>query len=600
MVFTPIAVEKGIIMKKIILLIKRFVKAAFYAFIFAMIAWYSYSHFINNKNVTFPPEKPIPKVTTSQNTTLNHERDTPPKPAKKLKYLPRSDRLIVGISESPLNINPFMPERYVEKVITDLVYAPLVCIKKPSGIPQEAFENVLISNITANKNQEGIMNLMLHDHIPLHGSSKQLEISDIQYTVDSIQHIKNNPYQKNNISIYSQEPNNNIIRIKVGYPLVGIDKQESLQQYLTFPIVPKNTLRSIHQIVSTNYDIQQQISGAGPYQFENYDQSSNIISLKRFKNYLSQKKSIPQPVLRIEFHYRDIHETIIKSFKEGRMHIVLDYFGKPIDEPKNLVLKLDPFLNSFTCLAFNFRQNDFLKLFQSSYFRDTVAACMNEKVRRTFHKKYPGKSMYVIDELHNRYLQNHIYRHDRKIDNNTIPERAERIFSDVRLKQFKYKTIYIHYEGCKPEAYVSLAQSIQESLNRGFRGYLEFKVIPTSTAREWNSLTVHQRSFHMILFTYCFGVNGKILNPLFFSENDHFNLTGKRIQIRYKHGELDYDNFLLKINKELPVIMLGSFMRYNLFNSQELITPWNDPQREDRSALINSPLFYRAWEWQWK
>ncbi|CAN2040592.1 hypothetical protein GMMP15_180026 [Candidatus Magnetomoraceae bacterium gMMP-15] len=511
----------------------------------------------------------------------------------------QTKELTVGISELPLNFNPFMARRYIEKIISNLVYAPLIGLKYNTVNPKKSFQPVLAENIRADKNNRGIIHISLKNNIPIHNKSGSIGGEDIKYTLEGISRIPTNPYNRNKISLLDRE---NKLDIKVGYPPVGKGKEELLRRYLTFPVVPDEAFSSFDEQVDTDIEIKEKIKGPGSYELEEYDNNNNKIIMQRFKEYIGQNSENENSIFNIVFNFRDKYGDIITSFKDGKFHILLDYFGEPLTGSSNYVRKPDPTLNSFTCLAFNFRQNKFRDLIYSNNFREIVAACMDDSNVRDIFNEYPGKSMHLIDEPLNRYIKKDVYKHDIKIKEKKLKDRITMLFKDERLKKYKYKQIRIYYESFKP-VYERLAGKAAKSLNKAFRGYLEFKAVPVPSPNQWFDLTFSTRNFTMVLYTHYFGVNRVIMNTEFFKNNNQINLTGKRISLRKnKYGEIDYDNFLLKVNTDLPVVVIGMFNRYNIINSQDIIAPWNDPEidPDEQEALKNSPLFYRVWGWKWK
>ncbi|CAN2045282.1 hypothetical protein GMMP13_170023 [Candidatus Magnetomoraceae bacterium gMMP-13] len=514
----------------------------------------------------------------------------------------QTKELTVGISELPLNFNPFMARRYIEKIISNLIYAPLIGLKYNTVDPKKSFQPVLAENIRADKNNRGIIHISLKNNIPIHNKPGSIGIEDIKYTLEGISRIPTNSYNRNKIRILDRE---NKLDIQVDYPPVGKGKEELLRRYLTFPVVPDKAFRSFDEQVDTDIEIKEKIKGPGPYELEEYDNNNNKIIMQRFNEYIGHNSENENSIFNIVFNFRDKYGDIITSFKDGKFHILLDYFGEPLTAltgSSNYVRKPDPTLNSFTCLAFNFRQNKFRDLIYSNNFREIVAACMDDSNVRDIFNEYPGKSMHLIDEPLNRYIKKDVYKHDIKIKEKKLKDRITMLFKDERLKKYKYKQIRIYYESFKP-VYERLAGKAAKSLNKAFRGYLEFKAVPVPSPNQWFDLTFSTRNFTMVLYTHYFGVNRVIMNTEFFKNNNQINLTGKRISLRKnKYGEIDYDNFLLKVNSDLPVVVIGMFYRYNIINSQDIIAPWNDPEidPDEQEALKNSPLFYKVWDWKWK
>ena len=504
----------------------------------------------------------------------------------------KQNNITVAISEMPLTFNPFMSRRYIEKVITGIIYSSILTIKYPTGKPEEEYPPELVKAIEVSHDDQSIINMVIKDNISTHKNTN-ITIDDIHYSISAINEIESNDYHLNNISLYNEK--NNAFSLQINYPKYYDGKR--LYQYLTFHIVPKGFLNNISSLINTNTEIQKQIVGSGPYSFEIYDENSNKIMLKRFANYINNSLQIANPISKIEFHFRDKYKDIINSFEKKEFQILLDHFGTPPLMNTPIVNKVDPALNSFTCLAFNFRPNPFIELINNTLFREIVASCMNKKVRQIFNV-YPGKSMYLLDEPQDRTALNKVYKHDLKkaVD---IKKMIDTLFEGETIKKFMDKSINIYYQGYKP-VYERLADQIARNLKEYFGYYLSFNPKPLSSPKEWNDMVNIDRDFSLLLYTYYFGFGEKriINNMLFFDlKNDRFNITGYPIE--YQNN---YERYLLKVNEDIPVVVLGRFIRTNYINNVAFITPWNDPNIPEceREALKCTPLFYNVWEWYWK
>ena len=325
-----------------------------------------------------------------------------------------SRELAVGISEMPLNFNPFLEQRYVGKIITYLLYSSIVNLRYPHSDQRIMFEHDLADKVDYMTDRKGSMMIVLKPNIFIHDNNGTLDIYDIKQTVDMISKVPQNTYKRNKMSVVEMNQANHSLVLKIGYPSVIKQRGDQLRRYLTFPIVPSGTIKEKDVIkpIDNNAAVQKYIKGSGPYTLKNFDESINKITLQRFPNYKGMKLDRKGFIDNITFNFRVKHADTINAFKSGNFQILLNHFGTPLSNSPDIVFKPDPSLNSFTCLAFNFNGNDFIELINKNAFREIVASCIDKNFKKTTFEEFPGKSMYLIDEPLKSMIKRDIFKYD--------------------------------------------------------------------------------------------------------------------------------------------------------------------------------------------
>jgi len=507
-----------------------------------------------------------------------------------------SKDLIVGINDLPINFNPFMQKKYIEKIISSLVYASIVSKKGKFNDPIYSYEPYLAESVQADSQKQGQMNISLHNVIPIHNSKKHLGYEDFLYTIKGINFLKDHPYHINQMEVKKQDKRN--LNIIINHPKVAPKKGEKLRKYLTFPIVAKGYINNYTDSINSNNSLKA-IKGAGPYELSSFETKTNKIFLTRFFQFLGKKYVKNDSIRKLAFYYRDINTDLYNAFQTGVVHILLNNVSFQLPEySSNIIYNDDVSLNSVTCLAFNFKRNKYYDLISDQRFRDLVASCMNKDVREVFKGIYPGKIMYLLDEPHSKQK---ICYHD-LMDPSKREEKIKNLFNDEKIKKMLEHTgkpieIEVYYEDYL-ETISILADKVIKSLEI-FHDFIIFKEKPVSTNKTWDEI-VHNKKFTIMIYTHYFGANREIMNTNFFSGNENFNLTGYKINPFNKDGDLDYDKFLIEVNSKLPVIALGQFIRYNLINMKNLRTSGQTSyDQNEEKEFKNSSIFYGVWDWRW-
>jgi len=373
--------------------------------------------------------------------------------------------------------------------------------------------------------------------------------ADVAYSVNQINQAPDNRFYEHKL-----EYKNN--RIRVNYPKAAFNKSGAA---LTFPLIKVNQLN--HEMI---------IKGADNLNAYNQG-TTGIYSLKNIQQYTVELKGRTDPQLPpINFKVDILWDHFFNNIMKGKVHVGLNVNGDIMNQiPKIGSYRLEETvdLNSFTYFGFNYNSK-------------------NEKIRKIFKKEFRFRHAFayavsstpaVKDLLYNfGDSMNHTFDTMRIMDDEPtdymyiIPGKVRgHVLSNIQNDPVTMRILF--------RADLLFTQEkmdqIVNSLNSIFsEAKINFRTIRAPKLSEF----ISQKSsgnFEIIFDTFVFGQNKlryiEFMNP----ENSRVNYLNCRFFhedeiITYKNDIEQRDDFLIKVNKWLPVFVVGTFRSLNVISTQ--------------------------------
>jgi len=456
----------------------------------------------------------------------------------------QDNEIIFGTTQTINNLNPFTYTTYPAELIIQLTTERLIQ-KVCEGEGDREYRPVV---------QKTLMRGIQRDYNPLESmyflninSKSNIHMHDIAYTIKQINLSPMNRFHQYHLFFVSDI-------IKIENPRKARFSKAAMT--LTFPIIKNNSL---------NY--QAPISGKDHIQIYN-NATTGIYKLDVFeRNEIKLSARRPeQPAIPLTFKINNTNEQFIKKLLSKKIHVGLNVNGVLMNKLKgDYRFETTDDLNSFTYFGFNYNtENRRIKwLFsRNCEFRKAFAfAVGNASIVKKTLSQYGTTMRHTFDHMRivdDRYTPPISYI-------NCVPGKITRF---VRaLYQPEEITLRLL---CSPNLIFpwNSLKALIHALNKiFFPANIHFRLLLMSYTSEFQHIKTN-RDFEIIFDTFVFGQNKlryiEFMNP----ENPMFNFLGCNTfsthEIKkYKHKIEKRDGFLLKINRELPVFVLGRFPYYN-------------------------------------
>jgi len=473
----------------------------------------------------------------------------------------QSNGIVFHTSQSINNLNPFSYRTYPEELIIQFTTDKLIhqlCTRSKDH------SKGFIPGIQISK--------CLHDDYNKNASIFDININkksdinkkDIADTIDKINQTSFNRYSGHQLILKDN-------KIKINNPEKAAFSTAGAA--LTFPIIKANKIFP-----------QTSISGKDDIDLFN-KATTGRYCLKDFQQFAVELKGRNNTCSPLTFNIDVLWEHFSKNIMADKVHIGLSVSGQLLRDIKRLGkyrLEETDDLNSFTYFGFNYniglndsestknetkrsRINRVLKLFANIDFRQAFAfsVCSNDAVRDFFARDATPF--------------NHTFDSFRGDENHSIIDYTKEIPGKInkyirRIKQSEKVMLRILYRADMTFTQDKM-DTIIETLNNNFVGSnISFRGI---NAFHLSQFSAKKKSldFDIILETYVYGQNKlryiEFMNP----DNKSTNFLGckffttEQISV-YKKIIEKRDDFLLKVNRKLPVFVLGSFLIKNVISTQ--------------------------------
>jgi len=459
--------------------------------------------------------------------------------------------IYLGTAQWVDNLNPFTYTSYPAELIIQFSTIRLiqhVCtgsdIEAYRAIVQKKFNQYTIEDIY--KPLDSQFHLDLNKDYGIH-------YQDINYSLEQIKKSPINRYHEHDMAFLG-----NIIEIE--HPRSALfDKAAAA---LTFPIIKHNTLLDYSTEIKGNDHINVYNSfTTGIYQLSSF----NISEIK-----LTNRKPDPD-IHPLTFKIDTKWEIFFKNLLDKKVHIGLSVSGDLMDRLKDSYqLEETDDLNSFTYFGFNYRPNNprakrIRKLFQDIEFRQAFAfAIASNNSMKELVNTYGNNMRYTFDAM--RRIKG------MKPSVDYSGNMGQKVSRFVRaLYQPDELTLRILY---RPGLIFSAdhLKDLKNALDAQFEAAnIRFKLISAPVASEFEDKK-EKKNFEIIFDTYVYGQNKlryiEFMNP----ENKKINFLSCHLfepeEIKnYKEKVEKRDEFLLRVNRELPVFVLGRLSNKNAIST---------------------------------
>jgi len=455
-----------------------------------------------------------------------------------------NDAIIFGTMQKIGNLNPFSYTSYPAELIVKFTTERLikrVCYDYYS--PQRGYMPVLINHEKLFQCYDTNASLFY-----LTEMKKGISFLDIYYSIKQINRTPFNRYHKHILRFYKN-------KIRITYPeKAAFSKAASA---LTFPIIKTEKLTPKHLIIENGDIMVYNTATTGLYCLK---------SIHPNKVELEGRNQYYRPLIFKIFYS---WEQFIKNIIKGKIHVALGISTNSILQ----VFEFDQYsleetddLKSFTYFGFNYNtpNSRIRKLFGKLEFRKAFAfaTCKDSDIR---------EKLYTYGETNDHTFDHILSMRNYPIDYMYAPSGIIEgyIQSNIQAEDI---TIHIMF---KPDFIFGqqLFNSVIRKLNHLFlQARIQFKPYVVHDVNEFDKMKKN-RNFEMIFDTFTYGQNQlryiEFLNP----ENSESNFLNCNI---FKYNEIQKykkkmelrDEFLLRINKELPVFVLGTFKRMNAISKR--------------------------------
>ena len=498
-------------------------------------------------------------------------------------------QLVIGTDLWIGNINPFFYDTYPAHLIVEFTTESLLELKCIEGEEKKVYEpgchvpqSTLLYKDYDQDQSEFYANL--------EDSPTGLNYQDLKFTIEQIQMVKHNLFHPNELKYHEQQhPQRKLVAINhpsnANWPLAFLA--------LTFPVV-KEGLPHDREVSSRSDDHISDYNQhtTGPYSLESA--SSNLLELERRRD--DAFSSMP-----VVFKWYDLTRLYVDAITKGEIDIGLSLAGEIQDalvsQGHKMVETVD--LNSFTYFGFNFETKHKKKseMIRDIYFRRAFAyAVASSTTVSNKVETFNAKKNYTFDNmlLGDHDAKNHMYHYEiTPFDKAVQRIKCEYLDVQPRKKNVRF-SILVRYDSIFGGPHF---ESIEKDLKDAFEeGGISFEIKPCPTSHQFEAAKKNG-DFDIIFDTFYFGRNKtkyiEFLNP----ENDELNFLKcqmfSREQIMlYKSDPLKIDQFLLKVNQDLPVFVIGAFHYKNA------ISPKVKKKEEDKCATGREAAFFRVENWE--
>ena len=456
-----------------------------------------------------------------------------------------NSELIIETAQWVDNLNPFTYSAYPAELIVQLTTQRLiqhVCTGSEDGAYRAVIQKPDRYGIRRNyKHFESKFYLKLDARSGIH-------LHDIGYTLEQIQMSPMNRYHEHGLSFVSD-------LIEIENPKNAIFDKAAVA--LTFPIIRNVSLNYQTPVSGNDHITAYNSATTGIYKISSFQMHKIALNTRHPSQHASP----------LTFQIDDKWELFLKNMLDDKVHVGLSVNGdlkKKVASDSNYTLEETDDLNSFTYFGFNYdTDNKKIQrlLLQNNEFRLAFAfAVANSNVVGERLKIFGSPMYHTFDTM--RIVDgmappiSYIGRVDAKI------ARFIRALSQPDVIKLRIL--------CRPGLIFSLGhlKQIVYSLNSTFgAANIQFRLIAAPIASEFNKKKKN-KDFEIIFDTFVYGQNKlryiEFMNP----NNKRVNFLGcKAFSDRdiktYKQKIEKRDEFLLRVNREVPVFVLGKFRNYN-------------------------------------
>ena len=457
--------------------------------------------------------------------------------------------IVIGTAQWIDNLNPFTYKAYPAELIVQFTTERLiqqVC----KGNENNAYRPIIHESPGRLSKAYDLLQSKFSLNLK---SNTQINTLDIKFTLQQIENTIMNRYHD-----YEMKFVPDLIDIKK----LKNTNFESAAKALTFPIIKKviedkKLIFTYKSPVNTNDHIEAYNKvTTGIYQLDS--KQENQIRLSSRHQFQS---AIPLTV-----NIEDELQQVFNNMANNNYHVALSVTGDLKNKIKNFGtydLEATEYLNSFTYFGFNYKSKNTMvkKLFsQESEFRHAFAYAVasSKGFRECLHPDYFDNMNYTFDlttsfdtkSSPNNYHLNSDYKIIRYID-------ALDDYQNTTLRLL-FRPDLISFDDMK--ILILYLNKLFSSANINF----QLKSAPAASIFNKHK---SDNNFEIIFETFVYGQN-KLRYIEFMNPGSPINFLGCELfeasEINtYMQDELQLNNFLMRINKELPVFVLGRFVMRN-------------------------------------
>ena len=466
--------------------------------------------------------------------------------------------LSIGTDQWVENLNPFSFKTYPAQLIVEFTTNKLLELKYTGNTGRyyepdcQSTQNASIYNAYASG--QSIFSVDLN-------SDCGLNLNDLIFTIKQINKVPSNIYFSHGL-----DPLSGGNKILIKRPYSAAFNKAALA--LTFPII-KYALSDNNKV----FDHENKISSISSDDMDYYNSNTTgqfqLASLS--DNRIELKRRNKTNSFNIHFKIHDLTTEFLKELDSNYHHIGLSLTGdllKKFETKPNYLLVETDDLNSSTFFGFNYNANDSVKrkLIENVNFRHAfafaVASTSVVKNRITSYGETMNHTFDTMrakeDDIPNKYDVGDTCRQRVKLFTRTLSNQNPIEF--VILIQ--YNAIFTHEQ----------FEKIKSKLNKAFNPKISFRCVKPAT----NKLFVDDKkdgNFDIIFDTLFYGKNKlrytEFLNPKNTKMNYlKCNVFSEKDIKKYQTDSLALDTFLWRVNKEVPVYIVGTFYHKNLFSAQ--------------------------------
>jgi hypothetical protein len=384
-------------------------------------------------------------------------------------------------------------------------------------------------------------------YVDLKPKRADINMKDIDYTIEIINKTPVNRYHEHQLRLKED-------KILVQHPEKAAFGKAGAA--LTFPIIKSERISSKKVIKNTDdIDVYNKAT-------------TGCYSLSDLQQYAVRLEGRREQKIPVTFQVDILWENFARNLMSEHAHIGLSVSGDllaKIPTDKYQLEETDD-LNSFTYFGFNFKtiNRSHNRLFKSTEFRKAFAfaVCSNTTIRELLVKfgdtmshtfdnmrimdEYPIDYMHVISGKVKRYVLANIQTDPIVLH---ILYRPNLVFSQDKI-DLMVSALNKHFADAKIQFRTTSAPKLSEFQRKKTAG--DFEII-------FDTFIYGQNKLRYIEFMNPQNKEVNFLNCTLFSQHE-INTYKKKVELR--------DQFLLKVNKKVPVFVLGTFRSLNAVSTR--------------------------------
>jgi len=477
------------------------------------------------------------------------------------------------------DLNPFSYHTYPAQLIVEFTTNKLIELKYTNKNGRyfepdcQLIRNGLLENDYDSGGSYFLINL---------NTSCNVSTNDIYYTIQQMKMVQSNIYYAHKLQ-YIEQGNKIIIENPSGavFSTAGLA--------LTFPIIKK--INDFNPVVR----MEKEISSVSSDQMQLYNNmTTGIYKITKLTG--TQIEMSPRNatnILPIVMKIHTLSQNYFSDLASGFHHVALSLAGDSLSKATIIesykIIETDD-LNSATFFGFNYKASDRVKrkLIKNVHFRQAFAFVIaSTEVVKNRVKSYGERMNYTFDTMRAR---------EKDIPNNydAGDESIYRVQNFIRTlsntRPIEFKVV------CKSNQIFEQNHfsEMQEHLNMAFDSKISFHFKHTTTKGIFDENKSYS-NFDIIYDTFCYGKNKlryvEFLNPDNHSLNYlHCDVFTKKEITDFKSDAMALDTFLWRVNKEVPVFIIGTFHHKNLIH--------NDIQAANMPENVKPAPFFHIHKWQ--